>query len=398
MKKSKRLIIIIFFIMLVIILFVLLYILDFYKNQNMFDTPESTSIDVKTNKSLENKNEEKTIKEIIENSGSVYISEKKGVITDVCVEFKYDLFDENGKNRKSFFYNIIYQIEAMKIQTFRIKDEKKNIEIYDVYDSKTEKYTVYINGVENYFDKVDGELYSKVSNFKKIESSNMVIDNSLIKKIASNSSRYQNTELITDEKEELENGYYSFQNGTILAKLQKGKVLNIIFKHGYKEKFTLEEIYVGTSLSEIIKKYSKNSFGSVREGYLGYITEYGYIFFYENEVSVYPFIKKDNEYFDEYIINYCTSGSLENLVSDFTIGWTTYFENESDLENKNFRISFPFRGIKIDIKNNDSKGIILYNNYNLSQDIKDLIIAGRITLKENENLVDITEKARRESM
>ena len=196
----------------------------------------------------------------------------------------------------------------------------------------------------------------------------------------------------------MENGYYSFQDGKILARLQKGKALNIIFKPGYKEKFTLEGIYVGTPLSEIKEKYSRNSFGSVGEGYLGYYTQYGYIFFYENEVSVYPCIKKDTEYFDEYIINYCRGGSLKTLVSDFTEGWTTYFENESDLENKSCKISFPTRGIMIDIKDNDSRGITLYNNYSLSPEIKDLILTNQITLKENQNLVEITEKARRESM
>lgn len=395
MRENKKFIIIITFIILLIILFVLLFILKIYQNQSI---PENTSANVEIGKSLENETRKKTIQEIIEDSDSIYISEEKKVIREVYVEFKYDLFDENGKSRKAFFYNIIDQIETLGIGTFRIKDDNKNIEIYDIYDYKTEKYTVYINGVENYFDTVDGEMYNKLSNSKKIEYSNMVIDNNLIKKIASNSSRYQNTELITDEKEELENGYCSFQDGTILAKLQKGKVLNIIFKPGYKEKFTLEGIYVGTPLSEIIEKYSKNSFGSVREGYLGYITEYGYIFFYENEVSVYPYVKKDNEYFDEYIINYCKSGNLENLISDFTVGWSSYFENESDLENGNFKISYPLRGIQIDIKNNDSKGIVLYNNYILSQDIKDLIIGNMITLKENENLVDVTEKARHESM
>lgn len=404
MKKKLKFLIIMIIILLFILLMVVLKLLSIYQNDGQIDTNSTDSIFAKIDTSTKkpsNENTKITIKQIIENSGSVYIREEKNEVEkeqNIYVEFKYNLFNEDGKDKKTFFYSIINQIENLKIGTFRIKDETKNIEIYAVYDDKKETYTVYINGMENFFDIVDGDIFNEVSDFERIDYSNMVIDNTLIKKIASNSSRYQNTELITDEKEELENGYYSFQDGKILARLQKGKALNIIFKPGYKEKFTLEGIYVGTPLSEIKEKYSRNSFGSVGEGYLGYYTQYGYIFFYENEVSVYPCIKKDTEYFDEYIINYCRGGSLKTLVSDFTEGWTTYFENESDLENKSCKISFPTRGIMIDIKDNDSRGITLYNNYSLSPEIKDLIITNKITLKENQNLVEITEKARRESM
>ena len=86
------------------------------------------------------------------------------------------------------------------------------------------------------------------------------------------------------------------------------------------------------------------------------------------------------------------------MVENFTSQWNSYFENESDIENGSFKVSFPVRGIKIDIENNDSTGITLYNNYNLCQDIKDLIIAKKITYKGNKDLVNETEKIRHESM
>ena len=396
MKKNSKFIILVIIILLFILLLVLSIFINTIEKNQYLDLSNNTTVNISTlDKNTEHR---KNIQEIIEAAGSTFISEDRSVIIKAEVEFKYKLFDKEGKDKKAYFYNIINQVEEIEKQTFRLTDNKNNIEVYAVYDPKTQKYRVYINGVENYYNIVDGDVYNELSNGKEFEYSDMVIDNELIKKIGSNSSIYQNTELVTENKEKLENGYTSFYDGKILAKLQDGKALNIIFKPGYDKKFTLQGIYVGTPLSEIQKKYSKNSFGSIREGYLGYITEYAYIFFYDNEVSVYPYTKKSNEYFDEYIKNYCISGNLNSLVENFTSQWNSYFENESDIENGSFKVSFPVRGIKIDIENNDSTGITLYNNYNLCQDIKDLIIAKKITYKGNKDLVNETEKIRHESM
>ena len=397
MKKKVKFVIIIVIAILSILLLILLGILNIYskKQELEFSNNIPTNVEVTT---YNNKSQEKTIKEIIEESGSTYISENRKVRTEVSLIFKYDLFDENGKNRKTYFYDIISQIEEIEKRTFLLTDTEKSIEVYALYNPETKEYKIYINGVENYFDKVDGEIYLELSHKTEFRYSDLYVDNNLIKNLGMNSMHFAGTELDTKDRENLDNGYTSYNDGTILARLQNGQALNVIFRNGYDKRFTIKGIYVGTPLSEILEKYPKNNFGSIREGYLGYITEYAYIFFYENEVSVYPYQRKNNKYFDEYITNYCISNNLEQLVSDFTTDWTSYFENSSNLENESFKISFPVRGIKIDITNNNSTGITIYSNYQLSQEIKDLIIAKKITLKTNEDLVDVTEKARRESM
>ena len=401
--KKIRVIIIMFIILLLILLIILLKMLDLYKKNENQISDKNGSVVITVNNTGNN---QRSVREIIEDSGSKYISDNRKVRLEVFLEFKYKLFDENGKSKKSFFYNIIDEIKDLNNSlnddmTFLLIDKKNNIEISAIYNPDNKTYKVLINGIEDFYDKVDGEVYNELANFKNPKYSDLSLDNQLIKKIGGNNSKYQNTELITDEKEKLDNGYYSFYGGTILAKLQDAKALNIIFKQGYKDKFTTQGIYVGTKLEEILKEYPNNNFGSIKEGYLGYITEYAYIFFYEDEVSVYPCLrnlKRDNNYFDEYIKNYCISGNLENLVSDFGIGWNSYFEKEVDLENQSFKISFPVRGIKIDIINNNSAGITLYSNYKLSDDIKNLVLAKKITLKGQNDLVDVTERARRESM
>lgn len=395
-KKNNKFIIIIFLI-LFITLIVLLFILNFYSKNNLGQENDN-NVSISVGNFSKDENTKKTIKQIIEESGSTYISEKKRVRIEVEVNFKYDLFDENGKSREKFFNSIIEQIEETQKRTFLLTDKEKNIEIYAIYNPDTQKFTVYINGVENYFDVVEGNAYLELAKENNFKYSDLHITNQLIRKIGTNSSYYANTELASQDREKLENGYSSYNNGSILAKLQNGKALNIVFRKGYEKEIAYGGISVGTPLSEVLEKYPNVSFGGVGEGYLGYIAEYAYVFFYNDEISVYPYERKSNDKFNEYIKYYCENGNLEKLISDFNDNWTSYFEKEYDLEKGEFKITFPVRGIKIDIINNNSDGIVLYSNYPLNQDLKDLILGKKIILKKNEDLVNVTEKARRESM
>ena len=49
-------------------------------------------------------------------------------------------------------------------------------------------------------------------------------------------------------------------------------------------------------------------------------------------------------------------------------------------------------------KNNDSKGITIYNNYYLTDTVKELIKNNKISINPDEDLLFITEQNRRESM
>lgn len=393
-KKNSNFLVIVVIMIFMFLLILLLIVLNSLKKLENIEREVDNNI-ITPDITLE---KFKTIKDIIEEYGSIYISETGSVFKTVFVSFKNDLYDENGKSNKSYFYNIVEEIEKIERKTFYLKDTNKKIEISAIYDPATDTFKILINKLENYYDVVDGETYISLNKTSERKISSLVMNNELIRTLGLNSSFYARTELGTDEKEKLENGYTSFQDGKIIAKLQEGKALNIIFKQGYEESIAYGGIKVGTDLETIANRYPIYNFGSVRQRYLGYITEFAYIFFYENEVSVYPYQYKENTYFDEYINDYFTTGNFDRLVSNFTDGWTSYFERNIDLEAKNFSISFPTRGIKINIINGNQAGITVYNNYYLSDTIKDLIKAKRVTLDSNNDLVDVVEKARRESM
>ena len=56
---------------------------------------------------------------------------------------------------------------------------------------------------------------------------------------------------------------------------------------------------------------------------------------------------------------------------------------------------FSHKGYEINIEENNSKGVILYSNYYLTDTTRELILKDKITFKSKENAVDKIEKERR---
>ena len=276
-------------------------------------------------------------------------------------------------------------------------DEEKNIEIYVDYNRETEKYKTTINKLKDFYKETDGDTYIDLSKSQIVQQNTFGISNDLYISLKVKAMKFANTILINGERQELQNGYYDYPEEHIKARLGGGKVLNLIFDEQY-EGIIAPKVYVTTKLEDVEKIYPNPGFGSAREGFLGYRSNDSYIFLYEDEVSIYPYQYKANNYFDQYLSDYCLTGNLEKLVTDFTTEWSSYFEYEYDAEKQNFKIVFPTRGIEIDIKENDSKGITIYNNYYRTDTVRELIKINKITIKTDKDLLLITEQNRRESM
>ena len=224
-----------------------------------------------------------------------------------------------------------------------------------------------------------------------------MLTNPMMMLLVNNNMYYANTEFADTNRVQLENGYYSYNNGTMYAKLLGGRVINSIFTKKYTEEIAFQT-KVGTSLSEVNDSFSNLSFGSVKDGYLGYRALNYYVFIYNDQISIYEYNYQPNLFFDEYLLDYCETGDLQKLYEDFTEGWTDYFEEEYNPEIGRLKLSFPTRGIDIDINNNDSKGIKIYSNYYLTDNVKELIKAHKITLKYNDDLIHLTEIQRYKTM
>lgn len=391
-QKSKVFLILIgiLFVLLVLVFIILSSLKATQDVSNSISFPEALVTDVN------NKTPGRTVKEIIEDSGSKYISRTGRTIPVFNVEFKCDLYDKNGRSQKTYFYDLIEELVPEVNESFYLSDDVKKIKIFVGYDPATDTYKITINEIDNFYETTEGEDYVNVEATEITKQSDFAILDPLFNKLATKNMYYSNTILASEDRVEMPNGYYSYDDGTIYAKLAGGRVLNTILTTKYEEEIALNT-KVGTSLVEIDKYFSNRAFGSVKDGYLGYRTNSYYVFIYDDQISIYEYMYKKNDYFDKYLKDYCETGDLDKLYSDFTTAWSSYFEKEYDPNSGRLKITFPTRGIDIDIVGNDSRGIKIYSNYYLTDTVKNLIKKHKITLESDKDLIQMTEVARREN-
>lgn len=394
MKNNNKIIFIvigILFVLLVLIFIALSSLQAVENDSGNMSFPEAIVTDVN------NKAPGRSVKEIIEDSGSKYISRTGKIAPRFNVEFKVDLYDKDGRSQKSYFYDLIEELIPAVNESFYLTDQTKKIDIYVYYDPATDTYKITINNIEDFYEVTEGEDYVNVEASEIVAQSDFAMTNSLFMNLATRNMYYSNTIFADQNRVEMENGYYSYNDGAYFARLGGGRLLSAVLTKQYTEDIALNT-KVGTPLSEIDEHFSNRAFGSVKDGYLGYRTNSYYVFFYDDQVSIYEYMYKKNDYFDKYLKEYCESGNLEKLYLDFTTEWSSYFEKEYDPDSGRLKITFPTRGIDIDIVGNDSRGIKIYSNYYLTDTVKELIKSHKITLESDKDLIHLTEMARRENM
>lgn len=246
--------------------------------------------------------------------------------------------------------------------------------------------------------KPENEEKSEESEVDKVsitEDSSVIISNIYLDRLVMNSMYFSTIEEDLGEGKVLENGYTSYLNGTIKLRTVPTKaVRNIIFTKDYEGSIT-SKIVSGMPLREIYNINSENAFGSLEEGYLGYKDADYYLFFYNDEVSVYSYSYSYNKIFEQLLDEYLKTKNLDIFVNKLVGKWKAYDYYKYDKENKNAYILYSNRGIEIDIKNNDSTGIKLYTNYYFTDKTKEYVKDGLITLDSKTDLLDKIEKQRK---
>ncbi len=377
-------------IMLVFTIFTLKNISQEYSvyNEEPKDNLDNNNLDIEI---IEK--EYKSIEEVFEENNIELLSIKDNIIR---ITFPKDLYDEDGKSNEKFFNDLVNEIgEFYENKSFTLLDITKNIKIHAKYNSSDEKYELIINDLQDYFEKVDGESYTEVDKVRLKKSSNIFSDNSILFKLAAKKSYFSSIESLVEEDEELENGYISYNDGQIkIRKSLVDTVRHIIFTSKYEGKIT-SEIDMSTPLKDILKRYPENSFGSIDEGYLGYITNDYYYFFYKDEISIYSYTYEENKQFEKLLKNYLESKDLDKFISGINANYRVYDYLEYNPEIQKAYVVFANRGIEIDIEENNPKGITLYTNYSFSDDTKKYVREGTISLNSHEDLVNKKEIERR---
>lgn len=393
MKKDLRSAFVLIFL---ILLFLLLFF--FY---TMIQTIEKGGNEVSIKTQEENKTEnspeteQNPIKNILEKYGSKYIKTEG---PSIYVEFAKDLYNKNGESNKNYFVKIIDEIVPhFKEQSFYLIDNPQEIYIHVRYNFETKDHTIIINEIENFYENSNGKNYIAVDESEIVKRSGFMIMDPYLFTLSLNSYYFDSISEKIGEGTDLGNGYTSFLNGTIkLRTVPTGGVRNIVYTSDYEGGITTE-IDAGMDLKEIKEIEPENAFGSISDDYLGYREDNFYVFFYDNELSFYPYSYKKNTKFEKLLKEYLENRDLNLFVKNLKTGWMAYDYLEYNPETNSADILYSTRGVHIKIENNEPKGITFYSNYHFTDYTKKLVKQGIVDFKPGVDLVHETELERRKN-
>lgn len=388
MKNNKflRMIIVLLILLLFSLFCFLLYLVVMYNLNG--------SLDNKINVTTTNNEDLTTAEEILKEYDCIFWKQDGD---HIYVTFSKDLFDENMESNENYFKSIVKGLERFFInKDFYLIDYNNSIEIHARYNAEKENYELIINNVEDYFNNVEGKDYIGIDNINNPKESNTIhsID-TILTNLKENGMKFSSIKMLLGEGEELDDGYVSYLDGTVKLRLvNNGIVRNIVFSRNYKDrlfknfdnKATLEEIYINNP---------NNFYGGTEEGYLGYRTDELYYFIYEDEISIYGYSYSKNTLFENTLKKYIENNNLEKFIKLIMGQLPTYDYCEYDEQNQNANIMFSSYGIEVNIKNNNPKGVILYNNYYFTDYTKKLVKNGYVTFKNNESSIEKVEIERR---
>lgn len=331
-------------------------------------------------------NNEDELKSIISKFGGRFIkiekSSEQNFLNDIYLSFPVDLF-KNGKSQEFTYTNIIDAIVKNKNVNIRLIDSDRNIIIRVYYNisSKTFNYTV--NGEDDYFTKYASIL--SLNEYEEIKPIEVNINSELLKKVINNNWQVQNSEIGT--RESFYNDYEIFFEEGINIKRISGKIYNIVFNSKYNDEI-INEIKVGDSFDKIEDKLGKSE---LKQGnIIGYKTENFYIFFSENEISIYRFEKYDYSEFEILLEKYINSEiGVKEFTNQLTYLWNDYVDYSYD--SNYVSLNYYMQGVSMYLTLNNPKNIIVYGNYENIEGITNLIADKKISAQLDKNGMLIAE-------
>ena len=383
-------VLIVFLILLVFVLILLFYLLSIASNKNEVQL---------------NYNNLETIEDVLKYYQCEYISEKnsdiEGYSVDIRLKFRYNLYNEDDTSNEDFFNNVIKDIaKVLYFSNYRMIDEEKNIEIRVICEEKRVSKII-INNMEDYFIYMDSQ--NSLKKYEEIKKVNFSINSEILTNLI---SKNWNKDINLGTRDSIFNSYYIYFDEGIKVRYIDSKVYNIVFTSKYKEK-VVNDIIPGTDLKAVKAKLGEPAFKDEKLDVIGYKSDLVYVFFSENEISVYRVLEENSDDFFELADEFLNDKlSLLEFMNKLTYMWPDY--SDYTYSTDTVFISYPLKGIDIKINYDNTSGIVLYNNLNESMDniknyIKNTEFVARLKLDnvyeaekrrfENEyNLLDNCEK------
>ena len=283
-------------------------------------------------------------------------SQNEKYYKDIYVDLKYGLYE--GEESKENFYNSLITTVAQKMNydNVRVIDEEKQIELKIVCDKENGKLIgSYINGDTNFFGHYESQ--KALANYKKMKITELNIESAEINTLIQNG--WDKNKLSIGEPENQVDEYIEYADFGINIYEIDEKVFNLIFDYRY-EGTVVNGLKVGDTFDTVTSKLGAPTFGSADDLYIGYKGTDLYVFFNENQISIYP-VDKEVKSISGLIEKYEEDSSIKKLVSGATDIWENYAEyyyNEYVVN-----LSYPLAGIKFQFGVTENHGIIIYNNF-----------------------------------
>ncbi len=343
-----------------------------------------------------------SIKEVVEYMGCKYIGEGQSTSTDypivVSLVFKH-LPYENGTSYEKFYNQIINLIAYVtNYESFKLSDSKNKIYVAVKCNDVTRAVTdISINGSTTYFS--DNKNNESINNYTKVNSIDVNIESPILTKIINNSWKDNSANYGTMESHF--NDYDIYFDEGIEVKNISNKVYNIVFTDKYSSNI-LNGLKVGDNFSKIKEKLGNpNILDETHDDILGYKTDKLYIFFMNDQVSIYRVEDGfDTKEFAKIVDTFIEEKNSSNLVESLKKLWNDYdyyYDNDNTIV-----LRYSLKGIEVQFNLTSEHGISLYNEFNgnITSNISlNDVISKKSTLPKyvyikNNNLVYVAELER----
>ncbi len=350
-----------------------------------------------------------SIKEIAEYMGCTYIKEQEATSDafdiDIYLKFKYPLYTDEVSNEEYYYRMIALMLGYVNYQNIRLIDTENDIVIAVQADRNTQEITnLLINGQMDYFGTQ--ETLKSIKNYQILDIAEIEVQAKELKELIKN--KWVTNQVDFGTKESTFDNYDIYFDEGIEVKTINKKVFNIIFTEKY-EKEVINGIKVNTPFEEIKQKlgtptFSHENYIEQRQkdiGYIGYKGKEIYVFFSENEISIYRVEEANTETgLADAIRIFNNDGELRRFISSITDMWPDY--DMYGYDDNNVMLKYSLRGIKIAFTPSEA-GVYVYNNYNgfIADDvtIEDItknteLLPHNVNMKTDKDLVDMYEENR----
>lgn len=300
-----------------------------------------------------------TVKEVIEYYDSKYISENISenprFYMDYYLVLKYLPYNEDDTSNEEYYDNLLKtSARVLGYRSFCMIDSENNIKI-EVECSNGKIDTIKINDIEDYFIFMDSQISLKT--YEEIEITQFNIESQILNQCLESG---WDSSLYFGERSSIYDKYYIYLENGIKVRTIQNEIYNIVFDTNYNEN-VVNGLFAGIDLKSVEATLGEPTFESDDGKIIGYKGNRVYIFFTENEISIYRNLDTEIDNFWELVDDFIEDNiDFLDFMNELTYIWPDY--SEYIYTSNSVFIAYPLKGIEIKLNYDDISGILVYNN------------------------------------